>query len=457
MLISKSKSDRFCIVGAGPSGLAAAKNLKIAGIPFDCFEATNDVGGIWNPGNPACAYETVHLNISKKFMKFLDHSIPKEYPDFLGRDQAFNYLKSYTDRFNLYDDIKLNTPVRKITKDGDNWLVWAGDETDARVYRGLIIANGHHSIPQMPKSSGDFKGEILHSNDYKGPEQLQGKRVLVVGAGNSGLDIACDAAFYAKESHHSLRRGYHIIPKVIFGRPTDVIFEKLKRLKLPKSIVRSVAASVMKLLVGSYDKYGLPNPKGIFFEHHPTCSSRYLDLLRHGRIDVCPDIEKLEGHHVLFDDGKEKEVDMIVYATGYKVELPFFDSNIQEDLLNVRNLFINLFHRHDDSLFFVGLFQPADGGFWQLADYQSKLMTRFIKACDNNEASAKRFRKIKAERYYDIGHGNKYVESLRHRYEVDHYRYRQVVTKLMKEFGPEQEVENTAGYSQANVSVTPAE
>ncbi len=432
MLARNEKNDRFCIIGAGPSGLAAAKNLKLADIPFDCFEASNDVGGIWNPGNPASAYDTVHLNISKKFMKFLDHAIPKEYPDFLGRDQAFNYLKSYTDRFDLYDDIKLNTPVKKVTKEGDTWLVWVGDESEPRHYKGVVIANGHHSTPQRPKLKGNFDGEIIHSNDYKGPEQLRDKRVLIMGAGNSGLDISCDAALYGKESHHSMRRGYHIIPKVIFGRPTDVVFEKLKRLKLPKWMVRGIAASVMKTLIGPYKKYGLPEPKGAFFEHHPTCSSRYLDLLRHGRIGIHPDISKVDGKTVTFDDGSTQEVDMIVYATGYKVALPFFDDKIAEDLLDLRNLFINLFHRKDDSLFFVGLFQPADGGFWQLADYQSRLMTRFIQACDQHQKSADSFRKIKSRDFYDIGHGNKYEDSPRHKYEVDHFRYRQVVARLLK-------------------------
>ncbi|MGH1349653.1 MAG: flavin-containing monooxygenase, partial [Methyloligellaceae bacterium] len=323
---------------------------------------------------------------------------------------------------------------RKVTKNGDIWQVWIGDEQEPRLYRGLVIANGHHTQPTKPDVPGSFDGEVLHSNDYKGPEQFRDKKVLVVGAGNSGLDLSCDAALYGGESFHSLRRGYHIIPKVIFGRPTDVVFEKLKRLKLPKWMVRSVAAMVMKTIIGPYEKYGLPKPDGEFFEHHPTCSSRYLDLLRHGRINIRPDVKNVEGRTVTFEDGRTQDVDMIVYATGYKVSLPFFDPQISDDLLDLKNLFINLFHRNDDSLFFVGLFQPADGGFWQLADYQSRLMTRFIQSCDKGEKCADNFRKVKAKEFYDIGHGNKYVESDRHKYEVDHYRYRQVVGKLMKIF-----------------------
>ena len=167
-------------------------------------------------------------------MKFLDHAIPSEYPDFLGRDEAFSYLKSYTDRFNLYENIKLNTPIRKVTKDGDQWLVWPGEDTEPKVYKNIIIANGHHSIPQMPDYKGQFNGEIIHSNDYKGPKQIEGKRVLIVGSGNSGLDIACDASFFAQKSFHSIRKGYHIIPKVIFGRPTDMVFEKFKTPKTAK-------------------------------------------------------------------------------------------------------------------------------------------------------------------------------------------------------------------------------
>ncbi|MEM7619672.1 MAG: NAD(P)-binding domain-containing protein [Pseudomonadota bacterium] len=426
--------ERFCIIGAGPSGLAAAKNLKQAGIPFDCFEATGDVGGLWNPGNPGCAYSTVHLNISKKLMRFTDHPIPSGYPDFLNLEQAFAYLKSYAEKFRLYDNIVFNKKVSKAEKNDAGWDVWVGEEAEPRPYRGMIVANGHHWDPAMPEITGQFDGEVMHSYNYTGPEQLIGKRVLIMGGGNSGLDIACDAAFHGKASYHSLRRGYYVIPKVIFGRPTDMVFEKLKRLRLPRWISRSLAAGVMRLIVGPYEKYGLPKPKGKMFAHHPTASSRYLDLLRHGQINICPDIEKLAGNTVCFKDGTRKEIDLLVYGTGYKLSMPFFNSKLAEGIKNPRKLFLNLFHKTDNSLFFVGLFQPADGGFWQLADYQSKLMTRYILATDNKEDAAEKFDDIKATTHFDVGHGEVYTDSPRHHFEVDHYRYRGIVDKLLSQF-----------------------
>lgn len=437
MSSQNQKDDRFCIIGAGPSGLAAAKNLKQAGLAFDCFEATSDVGGLWNPNNPGCAYSTVHLNISKKLMRFTDHPIPQDYPDFLGFDHAFAYLKSYAEKFGLYNDIFFNTKVRKAEKQGKGWRVWAGDETESRYYRGIIVANGHHWDPAMPEESkGSFAGEIMHSYNYAGPEQLKDKRVLVIGGGNSGLDIACDAAFFGKASYHSLRRGYFVIPKVIFGRPTDMVFEKLKRLNLPRWIYRPLAAAGMRLLVGPYEKYGLPKPKGKMFAHHPTCSSRYLDLLRHGQIKICKDIEKIEGHTVHFKDNTQQDVDLIVYGTGYKLSFPFFDQQLSEELTDPNKLFINMFHKKDDTLFFVGLFQPADGGFWQLADYQSKLMTRYLQASLHQDASVAKFNDLKTTKHYDVGHGEVYTDTLRHRFEVDHYRYRKIIKKLLADFAP---------------------
>lgn len=430
------QNKHYCIIGAGPSGLAAAKNLKDAGISFDCFEASGDVGGLWNPGHPGCAYSTVHLNISKKLMRFTDHPIPSNYPDFLGLEEAFAYLKSYAEKFRLYDNIIFNTKVNRAEKTEDGWSVWAGENTKPRAYRGVIVANGHHWDPAMPEMKGDFAGEVIHSYNYTGPEQLIGKRVLVMGGGNSGLDIACDAAFYAKSSHHSLRRGYYVIPKVVFGRPTDMVFEKLKRLRLPRWLSRSIAAAGMRLMVGPYEKYGLPVPKGKMFAHHPTCSSRYLDLLRHGQIKICPDIERLEGNTVHFKDGHQKDFDLVVYGTGYKLSMPFFNDQLANNIKNPKNLFLNLFHKKEKSLFFVGLFQPADGGFWQLADYQSKLMTRYILACESNEASVAKFEALKETQHYDVGHGEAYTDSPRHHFEVDHYRYRGIVNKLLKMFGP---------------------
>jgi cation diffusion facilitator CzcD-associated flavoprotein CzcO len=429
-------TGKFCIVGAGPSGLAAAKNLKQAGIAFDCFEANGDVGGMWNPASPNRAYATVHLNISKRLMQFNDFAISAAWPDFLGPALAFSYLKAYAKRFGIYDAISFNTAVRKAEKSNGQWLVWTGDDEAPRTYRGLIVANGHHWDPRLPDGVSLSDDGIIHAQSYKSPDQLRGKKVLVVGAGNSGLDIACDAAHHAAECHHSLRRGYHIIPKLIFGRPADRMLERLKQMRLSRAVTQRIAEAIVRLHVGPYEKYGLPRPSVAMFSEHPAASSQYLELRRHGEIAVRPDIAETHGHKVKFVDGAEETFDLIIYCTGYRVSMPFLDPTLCADTQDRSKLFLNLFHRGDDSLFFVGLFQPADGGFWQLADYQAMLMARYIKARDGGAKAARRFRAFVEAGDCDVGRcGTAADLSDRNLYAVDHYRYRKAVARLMRRLG----------------------
>jgi cation diffusion facilitator CzcD-associated flavoprotein CzcO len=433
----RHNATRFCIIGAGPSGLAAAKNFKQAGIPFDRFEGCSDIGGLWNPASPHRAYETVHLNISKRYMQFTDFPIPSGWPDFLGPAQSHAYLKSYAKRFGLEDAITFNTRVTRVEKRDATWRVWTNDENEPRHYDGLIVANGHHWDARLPDHVTGADEGVIHAQAYKSPNQLRGKKVLVVGGGNSGLDIACDAARYAAESHHSLRRGYHIIPKLIFGRPTDRMLERLKSVGLSRWMVRRIAAGIMRLLVGPYDKYGLPKPTTPMFAEHPAASSQYLELLRHGEIRVRPDIAMVDGRSVRFTDGTEETFDLIIYCTGYRVSMPFLDDKLNADVRDRNKLFLNLFHRRDDSIFFVGLFQPADGGFWQLADYQAQLIAKYVAARDRNDRRAQRFRRFLEAGQCDVGRSGTATDlAQRNLYAVDHYRYRKAAKRLLKRLGP---------------------
>lgn len=209
-------ANKYCIVGAGSSGLAAAKNLKAHQIPFDVIEAEDDVGGNWYYGKPhSSVYRSTHLISSKPLTEYTDFPMPAHYPDFPSHAQVWEYLRSYTKAFGLYDSIKFNTSVERIEKAGDCWDVTLSNN-ETRRYRGVIIANGHNWDPKYPTYSGHFDGVVLHSAQYKTPEVLRDKRVLVVGAGNSGCDIAVESAQNAARTFHSVRRGYYYVPKYFF-------------------------------------------------------------------------------------------------------------------------------------------------------------------------------------------------------------------------------------------------
>ncbi len=430
-------ADRYCIVGAGASGLAVAKIFAERGIAFDCFEAQGDVGGLWNPESPHAVYGSTYLNSSKKLSRYPGFNFPEEWPHYVSCGQAQSYLRAYAKEFGLYPRITFNTRVARAERDeaGGGWRVTLEGESAPRLYTGLVVANGHHWQPNLPTYPGTFDGEILHSHDVKSKEQVRAKRVLVVGAGNSAVDILSDAALDGAGAVHSMRRSYYFFPKMVFGKPTDSFIDLTSRWPLPRSVMRGLYKLGMRVLVGPHWRYGLPAPDHDLFEAHPTACTTYLDHVVHGRIAVKPGIERLDGKRVVFTDGTSEEIDLLVYATGFRVTFPFMDPSYVLDEEGRSKLFIHTFHRELDDLFVVGLFEPAEGGVWQLADYQARLIASFIAAQGADPARADWFRKLKASATPDIGHGIRYQDTPWHKFEIQHYRFRMYMKKLLKKFG----------------------
>jgi hypothetical protein len=427
---------RYCIIGAGACGLAVAKTFAERGIPFDCFEAEADVGGIWNPESPHAVYGSTYLNSSKKLSRYPDYPIPEEWPHYLSRAQAQDYLRAYAREFGLYERITFTTRVVSAEPAEKGWRVTIEGERAPRLYAGLIVANGHHWEPNWPRYEGSFDGEILHSHDVKWKEQLKGKRVLVVGAGNSAVDILDDAAHDGARAVHAMRRSYFFFPKIVFGKPTDTFIDLTSRWPLPRSVMRKLYRLGLRIVVGSHHRYDLPAPDHDLFEAHPTACTLYLDHIVHGRIVTKPGIESLNGDRVRFVDGSEEEIDLIVYATGFRPSFPFMDKSAILDEEGRSKLFIHTFHRERDDLFVAGLFEPAEGGVWQLADYQARLIASFIVACASDPKRAAWFRRLKAVAHPDIGHGIPFKGTAWHKFEIQHYRFRTYMKRLLRKFGP---------------------
>lgn len=433
------RTSKYCIVGAGSSGLAAAKNLQQAGIPFDCLEREDDVGGNWYYGKPhSSVYRSTHLISSKPLTEYTDFPMPAEYPDYPGHEQVLEYLRSYARAFGLYDAIEFHTTIERITPAGTpsakcGWDVALADGS-LRRYRGVVIANGHNWDPRWPDFPGRFDGTVLHSAQYKTPEVLAGKRVLVVGGGNSGCDIAVESAQHAARTFHSLRRGYHYVPKYLAGRPTDQVNERFLRWRLPLWLRRRVASLIGRVLVGRPENYGLPRPDHRLFETHPIINSQMLYYAGHGLIRPKPDVAELCGQRVRFADGTLEPIDVIVYATGFNITFPFIDRKY----LNWRDgrpeLYLNIFHPQRDELCVVGLIQP-DSGQFGLVDYQAQLIARFLAAIDRDPPAAERFRRRKATSRPDLGRGIRYVNSSRHLLEVEHFSYRQRLRREIRRLG----------------------
>jgi cation diffusion facilitator CzcD-associated flavoprotein CzcO len=427
-------AEKFCILGAGSSGLAAAKNFRAAGIPFDCLEREDDIGGNWYydaPSSRVCA--STHLVSSKRLTEYSDFPMPKEWAAYPSHRQTLEYLRAYARHFGLYDDIEFKTAVDWIEPHQNSDSGWrvrlaSGEE---RIYRGVVIANGHNWDPRWPEYAGKFAGESIHSASYKTLDILSGKRVLIVGGGNSGCDIACEAAVHARTATLSTRRSYHILPKFFRGKPIDECNELLLWLRLPLWARRLTGAVVNNLVLGPAWRTGLPKPDHKLFESHPILNSQLHHHVGHGRLQLRPDVQELKGERVRFVDGREEEFDLIIYATGYRVSFPFIDPSH----LNWRDggprLFLNVFHPERDDLFCIGLIQP-DSGQFGLVDYQAQLVARYLESLRRERRRAAWFQKLKREASPDLGSGVCYLNSPRHALEVEHYSYRRRLRKMAK-------------------------
>jgi Flavin-binding monooxygenase-like len=383
----------YCVVGAGPGGLAAARWLSALDVPFEGFERNPDVGGIWNigfPGSPM--YESAHFISSKTLSGFRDFPMPDAYPDYPSHRQILRYLEGYAARFDLRRHFRFGVSVVAAKSEGPKrWSVRFSDGTE-RSFAGLISAVGCEWRPFVPTFPGRFEGEIIHSREYKHPRQFEGRRVLIVGAGNSGCDIACDASRSASRALISLRRGYYFVPKHIFGKPADVFEHDGPH--LPYFLERPILQGLLRLLNGDLTRLGLPRPDHSILESHPVMNTQILHALQHGDLEARPDIEEFRGRQVAFSDGRVDAVDLIVLATGYVRGVPFLPAGVLADD-DVSELFLNVFHRRERDLFVLGHF-TADGGAYPLLDRQAELVAR---------VAAGRLRGIRAARFDELLEG----------------------------------------------------
>jgi cation diffusion facilitator CzcD-associated flavoprotein CzcO len=385
-----SAQPKTAIIGAGPAGLAAGRALMAHGLPFEIFEKHSDAGGIWdmeNPGSPM--YRSAHFISSKTKSGFAGYPMPQDYPDYPSNRQILDYVRAFAHDKGLYPHIRFSSEVRKAERTQSGWRLHLPGGTEE--FSHLIAAPGTNWAANRPDIPGAFDGEIIHSVDYKMPEQMTGKRVLVVGAGNSGCDIACDAARSASKAFISLRRGYHFIPKHILGKPADVFAATGP--KLPMWATQRIFGVLLRMIVGDIAKLGLPKPDHKLLESHPILNDQIIHHLRHGDISVRPDVARFDGNGVVFKDGSREDVDLVILATGYDWPVPFIDRSILEWRNERPELYLNVFAPKDERLFVMG-FLESNGGIYSALDDTADLVARAIKAHGGDPAAHARLRAL---------------------------------------------------------------
>lgn len=422
------KSIKACIIGAGPSGIAACKAFKDQGLDFDCYEKGSDIGGLWkykNDSGTSVAYKSLHINSSKKMSKFSDFQMPDEFPDFPHHEQILDYLKSYVLHNGFRDKIKFNTYVELVSKLVDGKFLVQLSTGEAIIYDYVIVANGHHWKPRFPEPplEGTFSGETIHSSEYRTSDIFNNKDVLIVGIGNSAVDIACDAArTYSGKVVISSRSGAYIIPHYLFGRPIGELSSDVPSI-LPFGIRRWLAKFVLWLASGKQANYGIPKPKFKILSAHPTVSQEIFSLAGKGRIQFKPDIKLLNGHDVIFSDGSMQRFDMMVLATGFKISFPFLDDAIINtkhiEATNELNLYRSIVLPEHKNLFFLGFIQPS-GAVFPVVEAQSKWIAHVITEKIHLPAKAKMEAAIEVEKEKMA---KRFHPSKRHTIQVDYAQY----------------------------------
>src|SRR5689334_18041890 len=277
-----------CVIGAGVSGLTAGKALSDFGVPYTCFETSDEVGGNWyfqNPNGVSSAYRSLHIDISKPSISFRDFPMPDRYPDYPHHTHIFEWLRDYADAFALRDAIRFNTRVQRAERGaGGGWTVTLSDGTQS-CFDALLVCDGHHWSPRFPDFPGHFDGPAIHSHDYVDPRtplDLYGKCVLVVGIGNSAVDIVSELGrkTVAGVAYISTRSGAYVIPKYLFGKPADQVVRTNPRISL--RLQRRMGALLPRIFSGRMEDFGLPTPNHRFLDAHPTVSSELLGRLGAG-------------------------------------------------------------------------------------------------------------------------------------------------------------------------------
>lgn len=431
---SEPAPQKVCIVGAGSSGLAAAKALHQAGIDFDCFERGSGIGGNWRYGNDngtSAAYASLHINTSKEKMAFADFPMPASFPDYPHHSQVLDYFESYVDHFGFRSKIRFATPVARIEKAGDApagaaegaWRVKL-ENGESQLYRAVLVANGHHWSKRWPSFPGHFDGTTMHAHDYKTFQGLEGKNVLIVGIGNSGVDLACEICRVAKTTLLSTRRSAHILPKYAFGKPIDH-FSSPSSAWVPLGIQQAVFNLILKVVRGDQAKLGIPRPAHQLMQAHPTVSEELPSLVGHGRVLMRPDIEKLDGDGVIFKDGRRDPVDVIVYCTGYDIRFPFLAPELMRADHNQVQLYRHVVHPDHPGLYFIGLIQ-ALGAVMPLAEAQSLWVAKLLRG----EARLPGRERMQQAIGGDLAAMRKrYVTSDRHTIQVDFYPYLNLIRR----------------------------
>ncbi len=353
-------SDRICVVGAGPAGLTAVQVLRERDLPVRCFEKGPAIGGQWrvnNESGTSTTYASLELMSSRARTGFRRFRFPATTSRYPRLHEVREYLEDFARAYQLYDDIVFDCEVTRLEMTEDGWKVTSvrGEEG---FYRAVIVANGHHSVPLWPEVPAGYEGEVSHSASYREPAPFRGKRVLVLGFGNSGADIASEVSAVAATTTLATRSTGHLLPKTVAGAPLDWFDTSIATL-LPFRLRQTVLAALLRVSRRDNRAFDIPEPQHGLLRRVPVTVPQFAECLSRGTVKLSPAITDADGLAVRFADGSVQEFDQILCATGFRVSHPFLE-RFQVDTCGAP-LYRRMVHPDLRDLFFLGLIDPNGG------------------------------------------------------------------------------------------------
>ena len=418
-------AKHFAVIGAGAGGLCAAKNLLACNIGVTIFEIGTKIGGLWvyeNDSGRSPAYRSLHINSEARVSSFVDFPFPPDTPLYPDTTQMEQYFREYAEHFDLVRRVRFNSRVVSVERVEEKYVVNLGDGSSFG-FDGVVVASGHQSIPRHPSGVEEFKGEYIHSHTYRVPEQFTGKRVLVIGPGNSGVDIAADICSVTAKTFLSARSPVLIMPRLMFGAPQSRTLGLLEKPFIPWRLRIWIRVMLTRVFHGRMEQWGFQTPKT---RTHPISHPTLVSQIAWDRIRVKPGIERFEGDHVYFVDGSSEVMDSIIAATGYVTDIPFLAKEVSPLTGTRLDLYNRVIHPQFQDLYFIGFFDVSGGSNIRMMDTQAEYIAAAACGLLRLPNPAGMQKAIEADHAWQ---NKQFPNSARYGLELDPMRFRKLLSR----------------------------